>query len=414
MNSTVNLLKDTDSPEGILIACYSLLSDEISTLTQKEILYVQFKAMQAAADIGLNDEALQFAESYFSNLPYKKIPDIGAVNLYTSLLFRRGEYIEAEQLIKKWKEFLLQDESQEEKCNFINSEASCFVIRKDYKQAATLMQQAKEIADKSELIELSIRISTNLGSVFSFQKKFEEAFALMEKTYQNSLVLNNFEVSSRALIVLISSLIGLNKFQEAQEKAENVLKAATLPTEKNLRISISLQLAKIHRLKNDLPTSITILEKSLQELDKEVIWQLVEPLHKVLINLYKETGKFKKAFLLLEAFKEKSDKILQIHAEKQLKATKKLLATTAKVNEAKLLGKKNTELKKVNTSLQEAHAKIESLAGIIPVCSYCKNIRDDEGLWKSLENYLAEHSDALLSHSVCPECYNKHSNDSIK
>ncbi len=414
MNSTVNLLKNTDSPEGILIACYSLLSDEIDTLTQKEILFVQFKAMQAAADIGLNDEALQFAESYFNNLPYKKTPDIGAVNLYTSLLFKRGEYIEVEQLINKWKEFLLQDESQEEKCNFINSEASCFVIRKDYKQAATLMQQAKEIADKSELIELSIRISTNLGSVLSFQKKFEEAFALMEKTYQNSLVLNNFEVSSRALIVLISSLIGLNKFQEAQEKAENVLKAATLPTEKNLRISISLQLAKIHRLKNDLPTSITTLEKSLQELDKEVIWQLVEPLHKVLINLYKETGEFEKALLLLEAFKEKSDKILQIHAEKQLKATKKLLAATAKVNEAKLLGKKNTELKKVNISLQEAHAKIESLSGIIPVCSYCKNIRDDEGYWNSLENYLAKHSDALLSHSVCPECYNKHSTKQVK
>ena len=50
-------------------------------------------------------------------------------------------------------------------------------------------------------------------------KKLEEAHALMQKTYQNSLVLNNPEVSGRSLIVLISSLIGLNKFKEAQEKA---------------------------------------------------------------------------------------------------------------------------------------------------------------------------------------------------
>lgn len=325
MNTTVNLLKGVNSPEGILIASYSLLSDEKDTLSEKESLYVQLKAMQAAADIGLVDEALHFAENYFNNLPYKKTPDIGAVNLTTSLLFGRGECLEAEQLIKKWREPLLLDESQEEKCNFINSEASCFVVRKEYEQAATLMQKARKIADQSELIELSIRISTNLGSVLTFQKKFEEAHALMEKTYQNSLLLNNPEISVRALIVLISSLIGLNKIQEAQTKAENVLKTALLPTEKNLRISISLQLAKIHRLKNDLPKSITILERALQELDKEVIWQLVEALHKALINLYKETNDFEKAFISWKHSRKRVIKSFSFMQKSSLKPQKNFL-----------------------------------------------------------------------------------------
>ena len=58
--------------------------------------------------------------------------------------------------------------------------------------------------------------------------------------------------------------------------------------------------------------------------------------------------------------------------------------------------------------LQSALAEIKTLRGIIPICSYCKQIRDDEGAWKRLEEYLHEHSDASLSHSICPKCMEKH------
>ncbi len=54
--------------------------------------------------------------------------------------------------------------------------------------------------------------------------------------------------------------------------------------------------------------------------------------------------------------------------------------------------------------LQEALSKIKTLSGLIPICSSCRRIRDDRGYWDSLEEYLHKHSDAELSHSICPNC----------
>jgi|GEM_PF-1988502 len=54
--------------------------------------------------------------------------------------------------------------------------------------------------------------------------------------------------------------------------------------------------------------------------------------------------------------------------------------------------------------LQEALAEIKTLRGIVPICSNCKKIRDDQGYWNILENFIQEHSEASFSHSICPEC----------
>lgn len=57
--------------------------------------------------------------------------------------------------------------------------------------------------------------------------------------------------------------------------------------------------------------------------------------------------------------------------------------------------------------LREAQAKVKHLEGIIPICMYCKKIRDDMESWQQLEQYITEHSEALFSHGICPECYGK-------
>lgn len=58
--------------------------------------------------------------------------------------------------------------------------------------------------------------------------------------------------------------------------------------------------------------------------------------------------------------------------------------------------------------LQKALAEIKTLRGIIPICSHCKQIRDDEGLWRQLEVYMRAHSEANFSHGICPDCMQKH------
>ncbi len=52
--------------------------------------------------------------------------------------------------------------------------------------------------------------------------------------------------------------------------------------------------------------------------------------------------------------------------------------------------------------------RIETLRGIVPICSFCKQIRDDKGYWNEVEAYVARHTDATFSHGVCPECRKKY------
>lgn len=57
--------------------------------------------------------------------------------------------------------------------------------------------------------------------------------------------------------------------------------------------------------------------------------------------------------------------------------------------------------------LQTALAEIKTLHGIIPICAYCKKIRNDIGYWDQVEQYISQHSNAVFSHGVCPTCYDK-------
>lgn len=54
--------------------------------------------------------------------------------------------------------------------------------------------------------------------------------------------------------------------------------------------------------------------------------------------------------------------------------------------------------------LEAALARVKQLEGIIPICMYCKKIRDDENSWQQLESYISRHSEAMFSHGICPEC----------
>ncbi len=59
-------------------------------------------------------------------------------------------------------------------------------------------------------------------------------------------------------------------------------------------------------------------------------------------------------------------------------------------------------------ALQKALSEVKTLRGFLPICSYCKKIRDDKGYWSQIESYIHKHSDAEFSHGICPECAKKY------
>ncbi len=69
--------------------------------------------------------------------------------------------------------------------------------------------------------------------------------------------------------------------------------------------------------------------------------------------------------------------------------------------------KAEAEKNKLIGELETALAEIKALSGMLPICSSCKKIRDDQGYWQQLETYIETHSEALFSHSICPSCSKK-------
>lgn len=57
--------------------------------------------------------------------------------------------------------------------------------------------------------------------------------------------------------------------------------------------------------------------------------------------------------------------------------------------------------------LEAALSSVKTLQGLLPICSYCKKIRDDRNYWQQVEGYISDHSEVQFSHGICPDCYTR-------
>ena len=85
----------------------------------------------------------------------------------------------------------------------------------------------------------------------------------------------------------------------------------------------------------------------------------------------------------------------------------------ARVNAMVRILRAERERDQLIIQLKETLAKVKKLSGLLPICAGCKKIRDDQGYWQQIESYLNEHSDAIMSHGICPECAEKYYPDLI-
>jgi len=65
-------------------------------------------------------------------------------------------------------------------------------------------------------------------------------------------------------------------------------------------------------------------------------------------------------------------------------------------------------LEKQRKDLDMALKTIRTLERLLPICSYCKKIRNEESYWQEVEVYISDHTDTMFSHSICPDCYEKY------
>lgn len=183
---------------------------------------------------------------------------------------------------------------------------------------------------------------------------------------------------------------------------DNILRSATefaiATTDKDLRITYYNPMAeKLHGYKASDIVGKTVMEVHTRE--------------KV------STERFRAA---MEEVKKKGDHVYMLHRETPA-GTRLIEARVSGIFDysGELVGFANfsrdvTDIKKAEaerdrliTELQEALQHVKTLSGLLPICSYCKKIRDDGGYWNQIETYIRKHSTAEFTHSICPECEQK-------
>jgi PAS domain-containing protein len=63
-----------------------------------------------------------------------------------------------------------------------------------------------------------------------------------------------------------------------------------------------------------------------------------------------------------------------------------------------------TERRRAAHQLREAHAEVRALSELLPVCAWCKRLRDDKGYWQLLEEFVERRTGAMVTHGICPDC----------
>ncbi len=72
------------------------------------------------------------------------------------------------------------------------------------------------------------------------------------------------------------------------------------------------------------------------------------------------------------------------------------------------------EREEIIARLDRALAEVKQLSGLLPICSHCKRVRDDDGYWNQIERYIGQHSEAQFSHGICPGCMEEHYGDFLQ
>ena len=100
-------------------------------------------------------------------------------------------------------------------------------------------------------------------------------------------------------------------------------------------------------------------------------------------------------------------RLLRAHVEPMRDASQTILGVVGVALDLTERVRAEADRERLIEELQQALDRVKVLSGLIPICTHCKAVRDDKGYWQQVDSFMREHSDAKLSHAICPECAQK-------
>ncbi len=238
--------------------------------------------------------------------------------------------------------------------------------------------RSEEALRKSEEETRSIGMELALG--------LSEVFEALKQISSGDPEVRIPEVSEIELIGKLKHMVNLT--------AQNLAEIVNLSHE--FAIGLAEHFDVLHRVsKGGLGARVTgTSQVELLEYLKKVTNQMIESVSREMTERKRAEGELRKH---------------RDHLEDLVKARTGELITANEQLQQEIVERKRAEeeRERLISELRDALAEVKALSGLLPICSSCKNIRDDKGYWNQIEAYIKDHSEAEFSHSICPECTKK-------
>ena len=317
---------------------------------------------------------------------------------------------------------------------------------KDYKRSLEYYLRSKEMNNTADSVENNASLYNNIGLVYWDMGDLEEAL----KYYSASLEIYkklgyNFGIAN----CLNNMGLVYEKKGDLQEALNYYQESLKIKYEYSGEESVARTLANIGVANYKLKHKDEALKVSLQALqiaEKLNAKSVMVTAHETLSKIYADKGDYESALESLKSQKSIHDSIYSKESTEKIVQIQSKYDTEQKSNEIELLKKEQEiqnlkmkrqmvvkyafiggfsgifilsiilvmmyrkrsvileELETANENLMAAVSEIELLSSLHPICTKCKNVRDDQGYWNQLEDYFNHHAGTVFSHGICPDC----------
>lgn len=349
-----------------------------------------------------------------------------------------GRFVDALQNHLKALEIREQDGDKEGLSYTFNNLGNIYRNMGDYRKALEFHRRGLELK-----VELGNRSSEayshhNIGLVYFVMKDYANAIA----AYRRGLVIREQLNDPRAIAVSLNAIGQVEAVTNPAAALVTYQRALGLRRETGDRrgeMATEINLADVYKRLGRLPDAVAALGRAMalgERLDAPL---MKSNAMKDLAELSAQRGDYAAAYLHQVAFQEARDKIFNQETSERFHHLEVAQEAERRQQQIQLLERENTLVRTTRTALaviavlilitlaslyaryrlknqsearlrakadelSSALDRVQALKGMLPICAWCKKIREDNGYWTKVESYISSHSTAEFTHCICPSC----------
>ncbi len=296
------------------------------------------------------------------------------------------------------------DDSREGLASFYFNIGACYATLDRLELSISFYEHAESVWKKSGARSHLASLYNNIGMVFGRKKELDNAREYFQKALDISDDLGDKKGSANTL----GNLGILHQDLDDNESAlDFFIKSLELYEEIGNRRGIAYTcgcLGGVYTALRRLDEAEELIMRGLKITRKLKIkdWEILCLGN--ITDLFEAKGDLQKALQHSRELKACLEEHLNEKSMEKIAGLQVRFETEKKEKEAEIYRLKNVELSRKNDQLRDALADVKKLQGMLPICANCKKVRDDDGYWRQIESYISEHSDAKITHGICPEC----------